>query len=588
MKKRPCLIVCLSLVLIALSAGPSLAGAAVQFEDATAAAGLDGFEHYSYGYGGDGLAGAAWFDYNEDGLLDLYLTNGKDITTPGRSGFDNALYENQGDGSFVDVAGLRGVTHGEGSSGVIAADIDNDGDQDIFLTGDGGVLGHDGIDGSQTIDSGVALYVNDGAPDYGFTRIDNATAGLVGLESTMSAAMADVDNDGLLDLFVTAPGTRPAGCLPPDCVDDATTKRHTSGLFLNRSSGGNVSFADISVPSTIADTRYGALAAAFTDHDDDGRIDLLVANGVAFVFEPTPIQLYRNLGHDARIDVVTFDDVSSSVGLGTQALWMGLALADFDRNRRTDIFVSNSGTGGAQPHALYRSLPSGQYVDVAATTGVAGPSPSPSDFFGWGCTAQDFDNDARADLFLAGNGVAGPGGGGPTPNPGTLLLWEPGVAFVDQSAALGVDLTNRFTSGVAAADYDNDGRVDIAVATDALNGDQGIPILLRNTTVSDNRWVTVRLTGDGITTNRDAVGARVAVIYGTPPNRVIQVREVLAGSSFLSMDSKWQTFGLGPLNPAAPIYVAVDWPSGPQTPNDLANWTVYGPFASNGFVDIGQ
>lgn len=560
----------------------------VAFQDVSALSGVAGFSHFSYGYGGDGLAGVAWLDYNNDGLLDLYFTNGKDITNPDSEGFDNALFENQGDGTFTDVAALRGVTHGEGSAGVVAADIDNDGDQDIFLTGDGGMLGHDTISGAQTVDSGVALYRNDGPPAYNFSRMDNDAAGLIGLESTMSAALADVDGDGLLDIFVAAPGTRPAGCQPPPSCnpDDPTVLKHSSRMFLNRTTDGVIDFVDVSDVSGIGASKSGALATAFSDFDRDGRIDLLVANGVTNIFEPTPVQLYANLGFNEVLQSPEFADITDSVNLSAQSAWMGIAPGDFDGDGAVDLFITNM--GGNLPHALYRFRPAfSEYIDVAAITGVSGQSPGPSDYFGWGCTAQDFDNDGRSDLFFAGSPP--PQEGPSNWNPGTLLLNDPpAVRFHDFSAALDVDLSDRFTSGVAAADFDNDGRVDIAVATDDNAGDLGKPVLLQNQTQNDNRWVTIRLTGNGTTTNRDAVGARVAVVHGQPPERAIQMREVYAGSSFLSMDSKWLTFGLGPITAGTPLWVAVDWPDGPHAPGQQADWVVYGPFAPDGIVDIAQ
>ncbi|MEM9384453.1 MAG: CRTAC1 family protein [Pseudomonadota bacterium] len=578
-----------------LAFGGPHASERVQFSDASASSGLTSFQHFSYGFGGDGLAGAAWFDYNNDGLLDLYLTNGKDATgeVAGRVGFDNALFENQGDGTFLNVAAVKGVTSGAGDSGAIAADIDNDGDQDLFLTGDGGMLGEDPLTGIQTVDTGVRLYINQGAPDYAFVEADNEAVGLTGFETTMSAAFGDIDSDGRLDLFVTASGTRGIGCSPPNgCFDDdPTIQLHKSRLYLNRSADGEIRFRDITDASIIGDTQYGALATAFSDYDRDGRMDLFVVNGVLTTFGPTPVQLYHNRGIDAVGRTVLFDDITNEVGLEAQSAWMCIAGADFDGDLGIDWFITNTGNS-QRPHALYHwSQRQGRYNDVAELTQLNGPSPSPADYFGWGAVGEDFDLDGRADLFFGGSPPPLEGTG--PNNPGVLLMNDPPTPlFVDYTADTTVDMSDWYTSGVAAADYDNDGRVDILVATDSWDGDgrsaqlTGTPVLLRNETVNDNAWITLRLQGNGIDTNRDAVGARVLLIVGEPPNRTIQVREIYAGSSFLSMDSPWMTFGLGDIEPGTRILAAIDWPNGPQTAGNI--WDVRGPLTPNQIVDIVQ
>jgi hypothetical protein len=554
------------------------------FQDVSEPSGVAEFHRFSWGFGGDGIAGAAWFDYNNDGLLDLYLTNGKDITTPGHDGFENALFENQGDGTFVDVAPERGVTGGAGNAGVIAADLDNDGDQDIFLTGDGGMLSLDPASGQQTIDSGVVLYQNQGPPGYDFLRVDNEAAGLVDLDATMSPAFGDLDNDGLLDLFITASGTPPAGCQPPPACDpdDPTRKVEPNRLFLNRTDGGPLQFVDVSVPSGIAASTGGALATVLSDYNRDGLLDIFVANGAVFVGEPTPLELFENQGYSPDLDSPVFVDVTQQAGLGTQSAWMGIASGDFDGNGTFELFVTNA---SLPPHALYRWDGELQgYVDVSELVGIGGPPPSPSDYFGWGATAQDFDNDGRQDLFFAGSFAAQGGVGRPDSNPG-VLLYNGGLpmAFTDCSESTGVDLFNRHTSGVAAADFNNDGRVDILVATDSYEDDLGKPVLLLNRTPRVNRSVTLRLAGNGTTTNRDAVGARILAFAPQAPGQRRWHREIYAGSSFLSMDSKWPTIGLGPISPGAAVWVAVDWPDGIPL-----NSTVHGPFPSTGFIDISQ
>lgn len=569
----------------------------VRFEDTTAAAGLDVFERRSYLHGGDGLGGAAWFDYNADNLLDLYLLGGTEVAVPGVEGQPNALFENQGDGTFLDVAAEHGAAGGQGNSGVIAADFDNDGDQDLFLTGDGGMLGHAGIGAFPTIDSGCVLLENQGAPDFDYVAVDLAIAGLGSLQTTLSAAAADVNFDGLLDLYVCATGTLPYGCPgPPTCCngtwDPPTLER--SRLFVNTGGGTEIRFAEVSEASA-GQSLYGAMAAVFHDSNLDGRPDLFVCNGIINLCEPTPIELFLHGGIGTGGEPVLHNQAALQPNLGQNGAWMGVAVGGFSstldpsapQNELAGLFFSNA--GGSMSHAIMEPrFPDLLYVDVGSDSGV-GSGTSPSDLFGWGCTAQDFDLDGQTDLFFTGSflpyGLIGANRG----NPGTLMLNEESGPMTDASFAI-PDHSERYTSGVAAGDFDGDGRVDLLVVTDAIDasGDPGTPILLRNTTPKPDNWITVRLVGNGIDTNRDAVGARVRVLYGDPANRRAQIQEVLAGSSLLSMDSKWLTFGLGDTPRGAQVEVQVDWPSGPQTPLDPANWTSYGPLDTAQTVTIVQ
>lgn len=315
----------------------------VVFEDVSA---LVDFHHLSVPFDGDGLAGAAWFDYDNDGFLDLFLTNGK--TQP------NGLFRNDGHGGFIDVSAQAGIQNRRGNSGVVAADLDNDGFRDLFLTGDGGVTGSGA--------SPVVLYRNNG--DGTFSDI-TAASGIVGPPTASSAAVADIDNDGFLDLFITAPGSLSAHV------------QHANRLFHNN---GNLTFTDISATAGV-NTAIGAFAALFTDYDRDGFIDLVVGNGNDVGLAPTPNELFRNNGD------LTFTDVAPQVGLAPAGFWMGFGAADYDNDGDVDLFVTNFGAGVGMPHALYRNNGDGTYTNVGAAARVA-------DFpFAWGCAFKDFDDD---------------------------------------------------------------------------------------------------------------------------------------------------------------------------------------------------
>ena len=486
----------------------------VSFENVSAL--LGDFEHHSVGFGGDGLGGAAWFDFDNDGDLDLFVTNGK--------GHANALFENDGKGGFTDIAEAAGVANGLGNSGVVAADIDNDGLQDLFLTGDGGMMG--------TGESPVKLYHNEGGGV--FTDITK-DSGVFGATTTLSAAFADIDNDGFLDLFITAPGSL------------VTHTQHANKLYRNN---GDLTFTDISAASGV-NTALGACATFFSDYNGDGWIDLFVADCNNVFFMPTPIELFVNQGD------LTFDEVSADVGLAPGGFWMGFGPADFDLDGDLDFFVTNIGNG----HRLYRANPNATYTDIGVAAGVRFHE------FGWGCTSRDLDNDGYPDIFFAGSlpqaGILGPGLG----NPGTLLFNNQAGAFVEWTSTFPVNLSSRYTSGVAAGDYDNDGFQDIFVAVSAWAGDAGQPLLVRNLG-NDNGAVTIRL--EGTVSNRDAIGARVEVTAGG----MTQLQEIYAGSSFLSMDSQWLTFGLGAHSGTERIIVR--WPSGlvEVFPNASAGETV--------------
>ncbi len=480
--------------------------APVAFEDASAA--LD-FERVSLPFGGTGLGGAAWFDFNNDGLLDLFLTNGISRA--------NALIANNADGTFRDVAGEAGVESLMGSSGVIAADIDNDGYEDLFLTGDGAILG--------SRRSPVTLYHNN--QDGTFSDI-TAESGIIGPETTLGAAFADIDNDGYLDLFITAPGSL------------RDRERHACKLYRNN---GDLTFTDISVSAGV-DSMRGACVAFFSDYNSDGLIDLFVGNSNDVNYLPMPIQLFRNDGD------LHFTDVSAQAGLGPGGYWMGFGPADFDNDGDIDIFVTNLGNAYTIPywHALYQNNCDGTFTDVAGPAGAA-------EFeFGWGTVFTDLDNDGHADIFFAGSavglgGVIGPGRG----NPGTLLINNRDDTFADFTDTLPLDLSSHYTSGVAHGDYDNDGFPDIVIVVEKFRQNAGLPVLYHNLG-NDNHWLTVRL--EGTVSNRSAVGARVQIISG----ELTLAKEIYAGSGAFSMDSKWLTFGLGGNEMVDEIRVR--WPRG--------------------------
>jgi len=483
------------------------------------------FVHRSVEYGGNGLAGAAWFDYDNDGLLDLFLTNGK--TQP------SALFRNQGDGTFENIAASAGLEPDSGCSGVIAADFDNDGWKDLLLTGDGGIL-------QGTAQAPLVLYRNLGDGTFEDVTI---SSGIDGPPTQLSASTADIDGDSYLDIFISASGS----------VGEDRNDRNK--LFRNN---GDFTFTDISASSGV-DTNLGACTSLFSDYDHDGDQDLIVANCNDREFRPTPLELFRNNGD------LTFTDVAVEAGLSRKGLWMGICGSDYDHDGDTDLFVTNLGNG----HAFFENQGDGTFVDRTMDLGVL-PYP-----FGWGCAFTDFDNDGYDDLFWTGSlvgicpprapaapgsrcvpvGIIGPGAG----NPGTLLFSDDGNGFASGAEVLPLDMSELYTSGVAHGDFDGNGFEDILIMTDRVPADlgndarPGNPVLLQNAG-NENGWVRLKLRGT--VSNHDAVGARVVVFL----DGGIQSKEVRAGSSMLSQHSQWLTFGLGAYTMVDSVHVT--WPTG--------------------------
>lgn len=516
----------------------------VAFEDRTDAAA--GFVHRAGG--GDSVSGVAFLDYNGDGWLDLYVANGV--------GHDDGLLRNDGPGddgrvSFTNVAAEAGLGDGNGSSGVAAADLDNDGDTDLIVLGDAAFLF-----GTPSVRS-IRLYANDGAGRFTDVTADS------GLEipqrpgAALQAVLGDVDGDGFLDVFVVAPAS----------LTDLESPRPGNHLFRNL---GGLRFDDVSAGSGV-DYAGAACAAAFSHYNRDGLIDLFVADcnvadppgdipGIP-TFRATPLRLYRNRGDGTfvRLDVGLPDPPAEQPLPPTdRGFWMCVGLGDIDNDRDLDLFSTNVGTffespafeGIPQAHTLQERIPGGRFRAIEAEAGIA----DAARHFSWGCSFADFNNDGLDDLAFAGNlpqlGEVG--------NPGYVFVNQGGRRF--RSADLPVDLGTEYSSGVATGDWDNDGRVDLVISNagfnvGALGTGEARPTLLRNLGDGGNHSITIRLVGSP-PSNRDAVGAEVRLVSGG----LRMVKEVRAGSSFLSQDSPWLTFGLGQRRWARAI--RVQWPSG--------------------------
>lgn len=460
---------------------------------------------------GDGYGGIAWLDYDRDGDLDMLLTNDGNAS--------NALFSNDGDGTFTDVTIEANAVVMDGSSGVAVGDIDNDGWPDIFLSGQGYFIG--------PVQSDTVLLHNQGPDINGVvTFVDiAAAAGVPGGDTALSAAFGDINNDGYVDLFITAEGHLDFFSGP------GTAVQHSDKLYLNN---GDLTFTDISdsyiVNSPMSTGALGSCAASFSHFDDDEYIDLFVAvcNEVNFI--PTPWHVYRNNGDN------TFTDVAPMTQLDKGGFWMSSAFGDIDNDGDFDIFSTN--LGGGNRHHLWRNNGDGTYVDIASDEMA-------DNFWSWGATFADFDNDGFQDLYYGGEGQAPFARGGT----GYLFMNDGNSRFTRDLASGIPDLDGKGITGISKADFNGDGFVDLAIMTGT-----GQPPLLFQNQGNENNWVALTLVG--ISSNAMAIGARIEIVSNSGK---FQAREILAGSSFVSSESQWPVFGLGS---DESVDVIVYWPGG--------------------------
>ncbi len=450
----------------------------------------------------DGVGGAAWFDFDSDGYLDLYLTNTRDEK--------NALFRNNRDGTFTNVAEQAGVTSGTGNTAVVAGDIDNDGCPDLIMTGDGAFQGRR--------PSGPRVYAN--GCDGTFSDVTE-TAGIDNPEISWSLALGDVNNDGFVDLF--------AGGLEAQGISFDGRDR----LYLNN---GDRTFTDITDEAGI-DGDLATCATGFSYYDHDGWTDIFIAN---CFFSGVRFELLRN-NHD-----LTFTDVSFDSGL---AFSPSGARPDYDRDSRTALAFGDFDLDGdldilapgQTDKPIYENNGDGTYMAIGRE-GEDQASGRLGDIgVGLGVSFADFDNDGYLDVFNV------------TTNRGDI----PGVVYMNNgnkafTEAASYPLTIQSPSGVATGDYDNDGFADVLTLAARVRDQGGDPLLLHNRG-GDNAWITIKTAGT--TSNRDGIGAKVTV----HANWATYVQEVRAGSG-LTSNSPWLTFGLAQHD--GPVDIDITWPSG--------------------------
>jgi hypothetical protein len=476
-------------------------------------------------------SGAAWLDYDNDGLLDLLIVNGSSMEqlrkviaggAPDPSSTGVYLFHNLGKGKFEDVTRRAGLANAYWGTGANAADYNNDGFTDILITAIGVDL----------------LYKNNG--DGTFTEV-SAAAGLSrNVEWHTGSAFGDFDGDGRLDLYIASYMDLPALSLKepaPVCpymgfdafCGPIGLKGGRGVLYHNN---GNGTFTDVTKKAGLGDVRLAhGFTPVFDDFNHDGKIDLFVAN------DSDPNFLFLNQGDG------TFKEVGLERGVAMNADGraqsnMGVAIGDFDHRGRIGVLTT---TFFHDYFPLFQQDAGGFFDEVAAAAGVAAAT---KDYLGWACGFADFDNDGQEDLWLANGHVY----------PLSANYNQPFVVLRNQGGRFAPafqypQAPNNSYRGGCAGDFDNDGRMDVAVLPIA-----GSPLLLHNESANAYAWVGLQLRGRK--SNRDAIGASVEIAAcGTT-----QFDTVRNGGSYLSRNDPRLHFGLGACGKVD--RVTVKWPHG--------------------------
>ena len=480
-------------------------------------------------------SGIAFFDYDQDGWLDIYMTNGSRLDTkwpPGQTPTTH-LYKNNRDGTFTDVTAKSGLGRSGWQTGVCVGDFDNDGWDDLFCTFWGrNILFHNNGDGSFTdVTKKAGLYQDKGRWGTGCTFLD-------------------YDRDGHLDLFVCNfvaldpdhPPDRdsasfcqwkgmPTMCGPRGLPGDTNILYHNNG---------DGTFTDVSEKAGILKPgpRYSITAVSY-DFDNDGWPDIYVA------VDSEPAIFFQNNRNGTFTDMAVMDGCAYNND-GHEQAGMGLGVADYDCDGWLDIFKTNFADDTSD---LYHNNGDGTFTEVSFNSGIG----INNKYVAWGCGFIDYDNDGWADIVQV-NGHVYPevdryNFGETFKNPRLVYRNLGNGTFKDVSAEMGPGISERFSSrGAAFGDYDNDGGMDVLI----LNMND-LPSLLHNVGGNKQNWIKLKLIGTHC--NRTAIGARARVITG----KHVQIDEVHSGTSVMSQNDLRLHFGLG----TATVVDAIEirWPT---------------------------
>ena len=515
------------ILLLLSSSLPAQTAPAIQFEDATAASGIK----FTHSIGSAKLGslleatggGCVWFDYNNDGLEDLYVLSGKPLEA-GVHPYPlkqqpadpphNHLYRNDGKGKFTDVTDQAGVAANIYGMAAVAADFDNDGYTDLFVTGYGKAI----------------LYRNKGD---GIFEDVTEKAGIKVSGWAISSAWLDYDKDGCTDLFVGRyvkfdPKYRafyPADNYPGPLDYEADTNL----LFHNNCNG---TFTDVSEKSGISAYKGRTMGVTAFDYDGDGYPDIYVSN------DKTENFLFHNKKNG------TFEEVATDLGVaygqnGESTSSMGPVFADVDHDGVPYLWVTDS-----KDNRFMKWNGKDQFEDKSTDSGIAQVT---GQYVSWGSGIYDFDNDGQLDILIAHGGLVHM-----VPQEHSLLRGVGKGKFVDISNSAGpIFNVKTVARGSCSGDYDNDGKIDAFIVN------LGAPAtLLHNTSTNTGHWLTVLL--KGTRSNRDGIGAKLTLTAGG----VTQSAQRIAGSGYLSQDDGRIHFGLGTATKIDKL--VVKWPGGQE------------------------
>ena len=506
---------------------------AAGFTDVTSAAGishtqwLDDDPSVFFGEPGHMSGGAAAGDFDGDGWVDLFFTrlDGADL-----------LYRNRGDGTFEDVSAQAGFTSVLATNGAVWADLDNDGDQDLYVTALSSQRNY--------------LYINDGAGGFTEQAVARSAEAPTGTDSSrLSPAAGDYDRDGYLDLFTSqwGPSSTDPGPLPP----------HASRLLRNVGAAAPATFTDTTVAAGVDMAGTGpfervtwGFAPRFTDLDNDGVTDLIVASDFG------TSRLFWGDGDG------TFTDGTATSGVGTDENGMGSTVGDYNGDGLLDWFVTSifdaentcateGCNWGVTGNRLYENQGGRTFADATDAAGVRDGG------WGWGTSFLDYDNDGDLDLAMT-NGVRFPFVTADEQYENDLIrFWRndggASPTYTEVAAIEGVD-DDGSGKGLLTLDYDRDGDLDFVVVNNSAS-----PILYRNDSANSNAWLQIRT--EGVDSNRDGIGARVTVVPDLSSPDEFQVREIDGGSNFLGQNERIAHFGFGD-GLTSVDKVSILWPSG--------------------------
>jgi hypothetical protein len=506
----------------------------IRFVDVTQAAGIH-FRHNSGAYGKKYLpetmgSGVCVIDYDGDGWQDILFVNSMDWPEHKTSVSTPALYHNNHDGTFTDVTSTSGLAKEMYGLGCAVGDFDNDGRDDIYITALGGNYLFRSLGAGRFVDVTTKAHVK----DPGFST---------------GAVWFDYDNDGKLDLFVshyvdwsevtdqfcTLDGKNKSYCTPELYKGQSATLFHNIGHGV---------FEDVTKKAGLYDPSSKSLGVALIDYDDDGWLDLFVAN------DTQPNKLYRN-NHDGTFTESAFASGVAFSDAGKARAGMGADAADYDLSGHYGLVIGNFTN---ESLSLYGNDGSGLFTDKSIASGIEGPSAKSLTFSAF---FFDYDLDGLPDIFAANGHVADD----VSVTQPSLKYAEPPLLFRNRGAGRFEDVSNKVGAalrqpvvgrGAAYLDFDNDGDLDLLITTS-----NGPARLLRNDNGNQNDMLRLKLVG--VRSNRDGIGAKVTV---RTPSGMRLSGMVKSGSSYLSQSELPLTFGLGKPAEGKVVAVEVTWPGG--------------------------